>query len=74
MVRPSYINENAAEIQTSTQMSPIGGSMAARRLLSPSSILPQPSFHCAFIPAKKNSALVTEMPLFHFYFFQTPIA
>jgi hypothetical protein len=66
MVGPSYIHENVAEIQTSTQMSPISDSMAARRLLSPSSILPQPSSHCAFIPAKKNSALVTDMPLFDF--------
>ena len=66
-VRPSYIHENAAEIQTSTQIRPIGGRMATRRLLSPSSTLPQPSSHCAFIPAKKNSALVTERQLFDFF-------
>jgi len=36
------------------------------RLSSPSSILPPSSSHCAVIPARKNSAWVCNILLFHF--------
>ena len=46
-----------AEIQTPTHWKLIGHSMTAPPpVLSPSITLPPPSCHCAFTPAKNNSA------------------
>jgi hypothetical protein len=41
-----------------------------RRLLSPNSILPPLSSHCAFIPARKNSARFKNAVFSNLYFFK----
>jgi hypothetical protein len=52
-----YIEGSQAEIQIPTHWNLIGSSMnALPPVLSPSNILPPPLSHCAFIPARKNSA------------------
>jgi hypothetical protein len=55
------------ETQTSTHWNLIGRSMIALRpLLSPNSILPAPSSHCAFIAARKISVRVSKMLVLFF--------
>jgi len=54
------------EIQTPTQWNLIGRIMTGPpHVLSPSSIFPSPSSHCASILARKNSARVSKVLLFH---------
>ena len=58
-----------AEIQTSAHWNLIGRSMTASPpVLSSRSILPPPSSHCTSIPARNNSAHVSQM-LFQFFTF-----
>jgi len=54
-----YIKGVTTDTQTPTHWNLIGRSMVAPpRVLSPSSILPPPTSHCAIIPARKNSLRV----------------
>jgi len=62
-----YIKGSIVEIQTPTHCNLIARSLTAPPpLLSPSSILPSPSFHCTFIPAWKNSAPFKSVIKFYF--------
>jgi hypothetical protein len=50
-----YVEGSPIETQTPSHYNPIGRSMTAWPLvLSPDSILPSPSLHCIFIPARKT--------------------
>jgi hypothetical protein len=56
-----YIPRSPVEILTPTHWNLIGGSMIAQPpVLSPSSILAPPSFHCTCSSARKNSAAFQE--------------
>jgi hypothetical protein len=57
-----YIQGSPAHIRTPTHWKLIGSSMTAPPPVLPlSTILPQPSSHCAFITARKNSACVPKI-------------
>jgi hypothetical protein len=62
------IHRSPVETQTPKHCDLLSSSMTTTSpVLSPSSILLSPSSHCAFIPARKNSALVQKF--YHFSFF-----
>jgi hypothetical protein len=62
-----YLQGSPGEIQTPTHLNLIGPNMTAPKpVLSPNSILPPPSAHCAFHSREKNSARLKKM-LFRFF-------
>jgi len=58
------------EIHPAARRNVIGSRMTALPpVLSPSSILPPPSPHCASIPARENPACLSQMLFFNLFLF-----
>ena len=68
----THIQGSPAEIQTPTHWSLIGRSITAPLpVLSPSSILPPLSSHCALLPARKNAARALKISFQGFTFLKS---